>query len=172
MTWTGLHCMHNAAYVPPVYLIKYILGWLTTPFPASLPQPGHCIAQEAVTTLKWDNNHVQDPGFHQNMVWVSWKCNISWQETGFYCYPGNRHDSNICFSRKCDSTRESKLSLSCRHQEFLVVQHSTAQKTLKRVVVIQSDPPPIMHVHSISAIQDGSTVFTMLQSGSAVKVIK
>ena len=58
-------------------------------------------------------------------------------------------------------------------------QFSMAQKTLERVVVLQSDPPPIVRVHSISALQDGSIAFTdqdsrqlkILQSGGEVKVI-
>ena len=58
-------------------------------------------------------------------------------------------------------------------------QFSTAQKTLERVVVLESDPPLIVRIHSISALQDGNIAFTdqdsrqlkILQSGGAVKVI-
>ena len=58
-------------------------------------------------------------------------------------------------------------------------QFSTAQKTLGRVVVLESDPPPIVRIHSISALQDGNIAFTdqdsrqlkILQSGGAVKII-
>ena len=47
------------------------------------------------------------------------------------------------------------------------------QKTLERVVVLQSEPTPILGIQSASALQDGSIVFTdkdskqlkMLQSG-------
>ena len=54
-----------------------------------------------------------------------------------------------------------------------------SQKILERVVVLQSDPPPIVRIHSISALQDGSIAFTdqdsrqlkIIQSGGAVKVI-
>lgn len=54
-----------------------------------------------------------------------------------------------------------------------------SQKTLERVVVLQSDPPPIVRIHSISALQDGSIAFTdqdsrqlkIIQSGGAAKVI-
>ena len=58
-------------------------------------------------------------------------------------------------------------------------QFSMAQKNLERVVVLQNDPPPIVRIHSISALQDGTIAFTdqdsrqlkILQSGGAVKVI-
>ena len=58
-------------------------------------------------------------------------------------------------------------------------QFSMAQKTLERVVILESDPPPIVRIHSISALQGGSVAFTdqdsrqlkVLQSGGAVKVI-
>ena len=54
-----------------------------------------------------------------------------------------------------------------------------SQKTLERVVVLQSDPSPIVRIHSISALQDGNIAFTdqysrqlkILQSVGAVKVI-
>ena len=39
-------------------------------------------------------------------------------------------------------------------------QFSMEQKTMHRVAVPQSDPPPILRIHSISALQDGSIVFT------------
>ena len=49
----------------------------------------------------------------------------------------------------------------------------------QRFVVLQSNPHPIISIHSISALQDGSIAFTdqdrrqlkVLQSGGAVKVI-
>ena len=58
-------------------------------------------------------------------------------------------------------------------------QFSMSQKTLERVVVLQSDPPPIVRIHSISALQNGSIAFTdqdsrqlkIIQSGGAAKVI-
>lgn len=37
---------------------------------------------------------------------------------------------------------------------------SMVQKTLERVSVLQSDPTPILHIHSISALQYRSIVFT------------
>ena len=54
-----------------------------------------------------------------------------------------------------------------------------AQKTLEGIVVLQSNTHPIMRIHSISALQDGSIAFTdqdsrqlkVLQSGGVVKVI-
>ena len=54
-----------------------------------------------------------------------------------------------------------------------------SQKTLESVVVLQRDPCPIVPIHSISALKDGSIAFTdqdsrqikILQSGGAVKVI-
>ena len=39
-------------------------------------------------------------------------------------------------------------------------QFSMAQKTLERVVILESDPPPIVRIHSISALQGGSIAFT------------
>ena len=58
-------------------------------------------------------------------------------------------------------------------------QFSMAQKNLERVVVLQNDPPPIVRIHSISALQDRTMPFTdqdsrqlkILQNGGAVKVI-
>ena len=52
-----------------------------------------------------------------------------------------------------------------RHYLFLADtkgfwQFSMSQKTLERVVVLQSDPPPIIRIHSISALQEGSIAFT------------
>ena len=38
-------------------------------------------------------------------------------------------------------------------------QFSMSQKTVERIVVLQSDPPPIVCIHSISALQDGSIAF-------------
>jgi len=57
-------------------------------------------------------------------------------------------------------------------------QFSMAQKILERVVIPQSDPLPIVCIHSISALQDRSIAFTdqdsrqlkILQSGGAVKL--
>ena len=59
-------------------------------------------------------------------------------------------------------------------------QFTMSQKTLERIVVLQSDPPPIVCIHSISALQNGSIAFTdqdsrqlqiLQRKGGAVKVI-
>ena len=60
-------------------------------------------------------------------------------------------------------------------------QFSMSQKTVERIVVLQSDSPPIVCIHSISALQDGSIAFKDQDSrqlkilqrggGGAVKVI-
>lgn len=88
----------------------------------------------------------------------------------------------LSYPERCK--RIQSMCLSSQNYLFLADtkgfwQFSMSQKTLERVVVLQSDPPPIVRIHSISALQDGSIAFTdqdsrqlkILQSGGAVKVI-
>lgn len=55
----------------------------------------------------------------------------------------------------------------CRRSHYIFLadtkdlwQFGMAQKTLQRIVVAQGDPPPIVRIHSISSLQDGSIAFT------------
>ena len=57
---------------------------------------------------------------------------------------------------------QESLSLPCRHQGLLAVQHGT--KTLERIVVVQCDPAHIVHIHSNSSLQDEILAFTDKES--------
>lgn len=107
-------------------------------------------------------------------------CNVTIYSNGhFLCgsvtqlfpYPeGCRHVQSMCFGP------QNCLLLADTNG---IWQFSMIQKTLERVVVLQSDPPPIVRIHSISALQDGTIIFTdqdsrqlkLLQQGGVVKVI-